>query len=43
MCVSVSSEDDVMMLLSECHVFVYKVRMKMLSECHVFEYEIRMI
>ena len=35
-----------MMLLSECHVFVYEVDyeiMMLLSECHVFVYEVRMI
>ena len=38
-CVCGLSEDDLMMLLSECRVFVYIL----LSEYHVFEYEVRMM
>ena len=42
-CFCVLSEVDVMMmLLSECHVFVYEVMM-LLIECRVFVYEVSFI
>ena len=44
-CVCLWCEDDVMKLISDCHVFVYEVRLMMMlvSKSRVFVYEVRMM
>ena len=46
-CVCVWSEVDLMMLLSDCHVVVYEVRLMWwscwVSEWHIFVYEVRLM